>query len=78
MGKCLGSKDGELSIFESGAILFHLGERSARLMPTEPKGRSEVIQWVFAALNSVEMAALPDVIFRFSGDTGGTPARSRR
>ncbi len=44
-------------------------------MPTEPKGRSEVIQWVFAALNSVEMAALPDVIFRFSGDTGDTPAR---
>jgi glutathione S-transferase len=68
-------KDGELSIFESGAILVHLGERSPRLMPTDPEGRSEVIQWVFAALNSVEMAALPDIIFRFSGDTDETPAR---
>lgn len=68
-------KDGELSIFESGAILLHLGERSPKLMPTDPKGRSDVIQWLFAALNSVEMAALPDIIFRFSGDTGDSPAR---
>jgi glutathione S-transferase len=67
--------DGELSIFESGAILLNLGERSARLMPVDPKGRSIVIQWLFAALNSVEMATLPDIIFRFSGDTGGTPAK---
>lgn len=68
-------EEGDLSIFESGAILLHLGERSAKLMPADPMGRSEVIQWLFAALNSVEMAALPDVIFRFSGDTGETPAR---
>lgn len=68
-------KEGDLSIFESGAILLHLGERSAKLMPTDQKGRSEVIQWLFAALNSVEMAALPDFIFRISGDTGETPAK---
>lgn len=68
-------KDGDLSIFESGAILLHLGEQSAKLMPTDAKGRSEVIQWVFAALNSVEMAAMPDMIFRFSGDTAETPAK---
>jgi glutathione S-transferase len=68
-------QDGELSIFESGAILLHLGERSTKLMPTDPKGRSDVIQWVFAALNSMEMAALPDIIFRFSGDTAETPAK---
>src|ERR1700759_3978556 len=44
---------GELSVFESGAILLHLGERSEALMPKAPRARSEVIEWLFAALNSV-------------------------
>jgi glutathione S-transferase len=65
--------DGDLSIFESGAILLHLGDRSATLMPTDPRGLSDVIEWVFAALNSVEMATLPWGFFRFSGETGNTP-----
>lgn len=51
--------DGDVSVFESGAILMYLGERSERLMPKDPKGRTEVMTWVFAALNSVEMASLP-------------------
>jgi glutathione S-transferase len=42
--------DGDISIFESGAILLHLGERSDALMPADPHGRSEVIEWLFAAL----------------------------
>ncbi|MBZ0331401.1 glutathione S-transferase family protein [Halomonas sp. ANAO-440] len=67
--------DGDLSIFESGAMLLHLGERSARLMPADPRGRSDVIVWLFAALNSVEMATLPWSIFKFTGDTEETPAR---
>ena len=46
--------DGDLSIFESGAILLHLGERSEALLPRDPRGRSETLEWVFAALNSVE------------------------
>ena len=62
--------DGNLSIFESGAILLHLGERSAKLMPTGPRGRVETTEWVFAALNSVEMASLPWSLFQFSGNTG--------
>ncbi|MDB5440512.1 MAG: glutathione S-transferase [Caulobacteraceae bacterium] len=62
--------DGEISIFESGAILLHLGGKSPALMPADPKGRSEVIEWLFAALNSVEMAALPWVLFHFSGQAG--------
>ena len=62
--------DGDLSIFESGAILLHLGERSAALLPTDPKGRSDAIEWLFAALNSVEMAALPWALFKFADDTG--------
>jgi glutathione S-transferase len=62
--------DGELSIFESGAILLHLGERSETLMPADPQGRNAVKEWLFAALNSVEMATLPWALFQFSGDTG--------
>lgn len=67
--------DGDLSIFESGAILLHLGERSDALIPTDPRTRSEVIEWLFAALNSVEMASLPWSLFMFTGDTEETPGR---
>ena len=66
--------DGDISIFESGAILLHLGERSGALMPADPRGRGEVMEWLFAALNSVEMASLPWSLLKFSGDTGNTPA----
>ncbi|MDA9503867.1 glutathione S-transferase [Bradyrhizobium sp. CCBAU 11386] len=66
--------DGDISIFESGAILLHLGERSAALMPTDPRGRTEAIKWVFAALNSVEMASLPWALFKFTGSDDGSPA----
>jgi glutathione S-transferase len=69
--------DGELSIFESGAILLHLAERSDTLMPTDPRGRSEVLEWVFAALNSVEMATLPWSLFKFSGDADASPMRKQ-
>jgi glutathione S-transferase len=62
--------EGDLSIFESGAILLHLAERSPKLMPTDAAGRSRVLEWVFAALNSVEMASLPWFILKvFVGST---------
>ena len=67
--------DGDLSIFESGAILLHLAERSDRLTPADPGSRNRVIEWLFAALNSVEMATLPWSIFMLSGDTERTSAR---
>jgi glutathione S-transferase len=66
--------DGDVSIFESGAILLHLGERSGALLPADPRGRGEAIEWLFAALNSVEMASLPWSLLQFSGDTGDSPA----
>lgn len=66
--------DGDLSIFESGAILLHLGERSAALLPVDPRSRNETLEWLFAALNSVEMASLPWFILILSGDQGDTPA----
>lgn len=65
--------DGDISIFESGAILLHLGELSDTLMPADPHGRSDAIKWLFAALNSVEMASLPWSIFQFSGLADDTP-----
>jgi glutathione S-transferase len=67
--------DGDISIFESGAILLHLAERSEALMPVDRQGRSEVVQWLFAALNSVEAASLPWSIFKFFGDTAQSPGR---
>ena len=67
--------DGDLSIFESGAILLHLGEMSAKLMPVEPCGRSDVKNWLFAALASVEAASQPWSFFKFAGDTDETSMR---
>jgi len=69
--------DGDISMFESGAILWHLGSRSDALMPVDPRGRSEVMEWLFAALNSVEMASLPWSILAFSGYTADTAAWKR-
>jgi len=65
--------DGDLSIFESGAILLHLGERSPALMPTDPRGRSDTKEWLFAALASVEAASQPWSFFKFMGDAQETP-----
>lgn len=61
--------DGDRTIFESGAILLHLGERSAALLPVAEPARGQAIEWVFAALNSVEMATLPWALFHFQNDT---------
>jgi glutathione S-transferase len=69
--------DGDISIFESGAILLHLGNRSEALVPADPRRRSEVLEWLFAALNSVEMASLPWSILVFTGETGDTLAWQR-
>jgi glutathione S-transferase len=43
-----------LTLFESGAIVLHIAERSEALMPVNPGARARVKQWIFAALNSVE------------------------
>lgn len=51
--------DGEISIFESGAGLLHLARKSEKLMPRDPEGEAQTLQWTIAALNSVEMVSVP-------------------
>jgi glutathione S-transferase len=51
-------RDGNLQIFESGAIVQYIGEKSEALLPRETQGRFRAIQWTYAALNSVEPAIL--------------------
>ncbi len=46
--------DGALHMFESGAILLHLGERSDALLPRDAIGRARATCWLIAALNSIE------------------------
>jgi len=67
--------DGDISIFESGAILLHLGNHPAAgdaLLPADPQRRSKAVEWLFAALNSVEMASLPWSILMFSSGNKDT------
>lgn len=64
--------DGDLIIFESGAILLHLGEKSPAPMPTDPRGRAEVVEWVIAALSG-DLPSQPRALFRFMGFPGEAP-----
>src|SRR3954447_11849920 len=52
-------KDEELEIFESGAGLLHLARKSDKLMPRDPVGEAQTLQWTIAALNSMEMVTVP-------------------
>jgi glutathione S-transferase len=47
-------EEGDLALFESGAIVLHIAERHAGLLPEDAKGRTRAITWMFAALNTVE------------------------
>jgi glutathione S-transferase len=47
-------EEGDLALFESGAIVFHIAERHAGLLPDDANGRARAIAWMFAALNTVE------------------------
>lgn len=60
--------DGELHLFESGACLLHLARKSDKLMPRDPAGQAHTLQWVIAALNSVEMVSVPWWFLTISGD----------
>jgi len=47
-------EEGDLVLFESGAIVLHIAERHPGLLPVEANARARAIAWIFAALNTVE------------------------
>lgn len=69
--------DGEVSLFETGAMLLYLGEQDERLLPREPRAKWRAVSWAIAALNSVEPFLAPllftNVIHR--GESWADPAR---
>jgi glutathione S-transferase len=61
-------KDNGVEIFESGAGLLYLARKSDRLMPRDPVGEAETLQWTIAALNSIEMVTVPWWFLKLCGD----------
>ncbi len=57
-------QDGDLALFESGAIVFHIAERHAGLLADDANARARAITWMFAALNTVEPPILELVTAR--------------
>jgi glutathione S-transferase len=47
-------EEGDLALFESGAIVFHIAERHAGLLPNDANARARAIAWMFAALSTIE------------------------
>ena len=47
-------QEGDLALFETGAIVFHIAQRHAGLLPDDANARARAITWMFAALNTVE------------------------
>ncbi|WP_246026782.1 glutathione S-transferase family protein [Paracoccus luteus] len=71
-------QDGDLTIFESGAIVLHLAEGCDALMPPGRAGRTLVTQWVIAALNSIETWILPWAVARFFDKDEQAAAKAAR
>lgn len=47
-------EEGDLALFETGAIVFHIAERHAGLLPLDSHAKARAITWMFAALNTIE------------------------
>ena len=69
-------EEGELTLFETGAIVFHLADRHAGLLPEDANSRTRAISWMFAALNTVEPPILELVIAKLV--EGDKPWRAQR
>ena len=74
-------EEGDLALFETGSIVFHIAERHAGLLPDDADARARAITWMFAALNTVEPAILELVTVKISGGRQaleqGAPASGR-
>jgi glutathione S-transferase len=57
-------EDGNLALFETGAIVFHIAQRYLGLLPGDADARARAITWMFAALNTVEPPILDLTIAR--------------
>ena len=57
-------EDGELALFESGAIVFHIAEHHEGLLPDDANARARAITWMFAALNTMEPPILDREVTR--------------
>lgn len=58
-------EEGELALFESGAIIFHIATHHGGLLPDEANARARAITWIFSALNTVEPPILELVTAKF-------------
>jgi glutathione S-transferase len=58
-------EEDDLVLFESGAIVLHIGERSEMLLPKDPGARARAMQWLIAALNSIEPYVMNLVLIDF-------------
>src|SRR5271156_4706500 len=69
-------EEGDLALFETGAIVFHIAERHAGLLPDEANARARAITWMFAALRTMEPPILELVTARFlEGDMSWSAQR---
>src|SRR5919205_364278 len=57
-------EEGDLALFETGSIVFHIAERHAGLLPADANARARAVTWMFAALNTVEPPILELVIVK--------------
>jgi glutathione S-transferase len=58
-------EEGELALFETGAIVLHIAERHPGLFPADANARARAVMWMFAALNTVEPPILEIVTVKF-------------
>jgi glutathione S-transferase len=69
-------EEGDLTLFESGAIVLHIAECHAGLLPADPNARARAITWMFAALSTMEPPIVDREIARYL--EGGQPWYEQR